>query len=200
MEMEVGAEAGDAENRCPIFKYRKLNTEQHWEMIHIISSFTSFGVINDKRTLWTEISQQPYHIALNITLSSLKIDSKKTPVEFFGVPINDKTLLEAILILFWEFGKRFVDSETYEDHHNGLASGKSQAYQGVSLREGSGQQTSRNKERRALNCDEQVGTLVEKPGEGAELHERETIYQRTKIMMYRNVAIRLCKHGGNNPP
>ncbi|KAJ7370321.1 hypothetical protein OS493_033118 [Desmophyllum pertusum] len=86
MEMEVGAEAGDAENRCPIFKYRKLNTEQHWEMIHIISSFTSSAI--------------PYR--LNSTLSSLKIDSKKTPVEFFGVPINDKTLLEAILILFWE--------------------------------------------------------------------------------------------------
>ncbi|KAJ7375910.1 hypothetical protein OS493_038125 [Desmophyllum pertusum] len=55
--------------------------------------------------------------------SPLKRDCKKPPLEFFGVPISDQTLLEADPNLVLGIGKRFVDSETYDDHHNRLSSG-----------------------------------------------------------------------------
>ena len=61
------------------------------------------------------------HITTNF--SSIVFSIQTTPVDFFGVPISDKILLQARAEEVLTIGKRFVDSSTYNGHLSCLSSG-----------------------------------------------------------------------------
>jgi len=59
---------------------------------------------------------------LYFRLSPLRKNFKTTPVDFFGVPVGDETLLDARAEEVLAIGKEFVDSKTYNSYLRRLAS------------------------------------------------------------------------------
>ena len=55
--------------------------------------------------------------------SSFLFTFQKTPVEFFGVPLNDQTLLDADPNYVLSACRPFLPHDTYEEHFNHLNSG-----------------------------------------------------------------------------
>ena len=55
--------------------------------------------------------------------SSFLLTFQKTPVEFFGVPLNDQTLLDADPNYVLSACRPFLSKDTYEEHVNHLNSG-----------------------------------------------------------------------------
>ena len=55
--------------------------------------------------------------------SSFLFTFQKTPVEFFGVPLNDQTLLEANPNYVLSACRPFLSHDTYEEHCNLLNNG-----------------------------------------------------------------------------
>ena len=60
---------------------------------------------------------------LCLDLSSFLFTLQKTPVEFFGVPLNDQTLLDSDPNYVLSACRPFLSNDTYEEHVNHLNSG-----------------------------------------------------------------------------
>lgn len=60
---------------------------------------------------------------LCLDLSSFLFTLQKTPVEFFGVPLNDQTLSDADPNYVLSACRPFLSHDTYEEHFNHLNSG-----------------------------------------------------------------------------
>ena len=60
---------------------------------------------------------------LCLDLSSFLFTLQKTPVEFFGVPLNDQTLLDADPNYVLSACRPFLSKDTYEEHFIHLNSG-----------------------------------------------------------------------------
>ena len=58
-----------------------------------------------------------------LDLSSFLFTFQKTPVEFFGVPLNDQTLLDADPKYVLSACRPFLFNDTYEEHFNHLNGG-----------------------------------------------------------------------------
>ena len=55
--------------------------------------------------------------------SSFLLTFQKTPVEFFGVPLNDQTLLDADPNYVLSACRPFLSNDAYQEHFNHLNSG-----------------------------------------------------------------------------
>ncbi|XP_022805167.1 uncharacterized protein LOC111342359 [Stylophora pistillata] len=78
-------------------------------------------VIDDKGLSGVKFFKTPSFIKgsvlcqLSFRLSPLKRDLKKTPVEFFGIPVDDEILSNPQATDVLAIGRQFVASEVYED-------------------------------------------------------------------------------------
>ena len=71
----------------------------------------------------SSIRQKTFHILLVPFFYRKKLFLQNTPVEFFGIPLNDEILLQAEAHLVLAACRRLVAEEVYQQHYSHLSRG-----------------------------------------------------------------------------